>query len=64
MRKLRSYFTDESGQGMVEYILIIGLIVLFIVVTLIAFRKEVSAFIDRVKAWISGANPPSEGAGS
>jgi Flp pilus assembly pilin Flp len=62
-KRWRAFLADDSGQGMVEYILIIGLIVLFIVVTLIAFRKEVSAFIERVTKWISGANPPSEGGG-
>ncbi len=56
---LRRYFLDDSGQGMVEYILIIGLVVLFIVVALVAFKDEVVGFIDKVKGWISGQNPPS-----
>lgn len=53
------YLRDDSGQGMVEYILIIGLVVLFIVVALVAFKDEVIAFIDKVKSWISGADVPS-----
>lgn len=52
------YVRDDSGQGMVEYILIIGLVVLFIVVALVAFKDEVIAFIDKVKAWISGQEVP------
>jgi Flp pilus assembly pilin Flp len=60
MRKQVSrYFTDDSGQGMVEYILIIGLVVLFIVVALVAFKDEVVGFIEKVKNWISGADVPS-----
>jgi len=58
-RKLSRYFRDDSGQGMVEYILIIGLVVLFIVVALVAFKDEVVGFIDKVKSWISGSDVPS-----
>jgi Flp pilus assembly pilin Flp len=45
---------DDSGQGMVEYILIIGLIVLFIIAALILFKDTVLVFIDKVKGWIDG----------
>jgi Flp pilus assembly pilin Flp len=55
---LRRYMSDDSGQGMVEYILIIGLVVLFIIVAMVAFKDEVIAFIDKVKTWISGASVP------
>ncbi len=47
-RRLRSFLLDDSGQGMVEYILIIGLIVLFILVALFVFRNAISAFIAKV----------------
>lgn len=57
-KKLTRFFEDDSGQGMVEYILIIGLIVLFIVVVLIAFRESVIGFINKVKAWIDGQSTP------
>lgn len=55
----RRYTSDESGQGMVEYILIIGLVVLFIIVAMVAFKDEVVTFIEKVKTWISGAEVPS-----
>jgi len=58
-RRISRYLRDDSGQGMVEYILIIGLVVLFIVVALVAFKDEVIAFIDKVKGWISGQDVPS-----
>lgn len=51
-------FTDESGQGMVEYILIIGLIVLFIVVILILFRDKIKEFINKVSGWIGKQSVP------
>lgn len=62
MNRLRQFFSDDSGQGMVEYILIIGLVVLFIVVLMIAFRKEVVRFIKDVTTWIQGAKAPTESA--
>ena len=52
-------FCDDSGQGMVEYILIIGLIVLFIVVVLIIFRDKTNEFIKQVIGWIEGPDGPS-----
>lgn len=41
---------------MVEYILIIGLIVLFILLALYLFRNAISEFIDKVIESISGTN--------
>lgn len=57
-KKFRKFIKDDSGQGMVEYILIIGLVVLFIVVVMIAFRDSVIGFINKVKAWIEGQSTP------
>ncbi len=45
---------DESGQGMVEYILIIGLIVLFILVVLLVFRNAISTMLQKVIAVVKG----------
>jgi Flp pilus assembly pilin Flp len=58
LKSSRRFLADESGQGMVEYILIIGLVVLFIVVIMIAFRDSVIGFINKVKAWIDGQSTP------
>jgi Flp pilus assembly pilin Flp len=57
-KKLSRYLKDDSGQGMVEYILIIGLVVLFIIVALVAFKDEVVGFITKVQNWISGSDVP------
>ena len=54
LKKLRSFFLDESGQGMVEYILIIGLIVLFILVVLLLFRNAISQMLAKVIAVVKG----------
>ena len=58
LKKLRSFFMDESGQGMVEYILIIGLIVLFILVVLLLFRNAISAMLQKVIAVVKGQTGP------
>jgi Flp pilus assembly pilin Flp len=57
-RSLRRFLKDDSGQGMVEYILIIGLIVLFIIVALVVFKDSVVGFITKVRTWIDGQNTP------
>ena len=54
LKKLRSFFMDESGQGMVEYILIIGLIVLFILIVLLVFRNAISTMLQKVISVVKG----------
>lgn len=58
-RSIRKFLGDESGQGMVEYILIIGLVVLFIVVALVLFKDSVVGFINKVIGWVDGSDVPS-----
>lgn len=55
---LRTFLKDDSGQGMVEYILIIGLVVLFIIVALVLFKGSVVNFINKVIGWIDGQSTP------
>lgn len=57
-RSMWKQLKDESGQGMVEYILIIGLIVLFIIAALILFKDTILGFIEKVKGWIEGKDVP------
>ena len=49
----------RRGQGQVEYILLIGLVCLFIVVALIWFRDAVADYTLRVADWIEG-KPPTQ----
>ncbi len=57
-KSVGKYLGDESGQGMVEYILIIGLVVLFIIVVLVIFKDAVVEFIGKVTTWIQGSDVP------
>lgn len=59
VKKFKGFVLDDSGQGMIEYILIIGLIVIVIVVALVAFRKQIEAFIKKVQAYFSAQTVPS-----
>lgn len=57
-KRVSGYLSDDSGQGMVEYILIIGLIVLVIIVALYVFRDAVVNFINKVGSWLDGQSMP------
>jgi len=46
---------DESGQGMVEYGLIIAVVAVLLVVALGAMREEIAAVFDRISDALSGA---------
>ena len=50
LQRMKRFVSDESGQGMVEYILIIGLIVLVIIVALFVFRNAIIGFIQEERA--------------
>ena len=48
----------STGQAMVEYIVLIGLIVLFLLVVLIQFRNSISAFTQSVVSYFESASGP------
>lgn len=52
------------GQAQTEYILLIGLVSIFILMGLIGFRDAVSDFICRVTAFVSGEAADCGGGGS
>ena len=49
----------KSGQGMVEYGLIIGLVAVVLIAVLVAFRGQIAGIFDSLSAGIeSGMAPP------
>ncbi|HVT03479.1 MAG TPA: hypothetical protein VHL58_08930 [Thermoanaerobaculia bacterium] len=58
VKNLKGFVLDDSGQGMIEYILIIGLIVIVIVVALVAFRKQVEKFLTDIGNYFSKQTVP------
>ena len=47
-RQLRS----EVGQGTLEYVLILVMIVIFVIGILIFFRDDLQAFIEQMQEWL------------
>ena len=45
---LKSYWSDESGQGLVEYVLIIALVAIGMTVVLILFRNRIGGVLNTV----------------
>jgi len=54
LNALDEFLADDSGQGTVEYILIIAMIVIAIMVALAIFRNQIKALINKVTSWLSG----------
>ena len=50
----------NRGQAIAEYILLIGLIIIFIIVVLYEFRDSVDIYTNRVIAWIEGQETPPQ----
>ncbi len=59
MTKLQQLFQrlhqDESGQGLVEYILIIALVAVGLVLALTVFRNQIGQTFDNVNSQLSNA---------
>jgi pilus assembly protein Flp/PilA len=57
MRDLfNSFVSDESGQGLTEYVLIIALVAVGLILVLVAFRDQIGAIFDGVNEELEGAN--------
>jgi len=51
----KKFFNDESGQGMVEYALIVALIAVIVIAVVKVFGKQITAlFTDSTKKITSG----------
>nr|WP_091663350.1 Flp family type IVb pilin [Alteribacillus iranensis] len=54
MEKLKGIITEEEGQGMTEYGLILGLIVVGVIGALIFLGDEIAGFFDQIQQALSG----------
>jgi pilus assembly protein Flp/PilA len=59
VNKLKALFTEETGQGMTEYGLVLGLIAVAVVATLVAFRKEIVTIFDDALKTVQGRATPT-----
>lgn len=59
MTKLEQLFKrfaqDESGQGLVEYVLIIALVAVGLILALTVFRNQIGQTFDNVDAQLNAA---------
>jgi pilus assembly protein Flp/PilA len=51
----KSFWADESGQGLTEYALILALVSVGLIVVLILFRDNIGAVFDRIIETLRGA---------
>jgi pilus assembly protein Flp/PilA len=65
VQKLKGLFTEEQGQGMTEYGLVLGLIAVAVVGLLAAFRTEIIAIfteaLETVRARDTATDPTTTG---
>jgi len=52
---LSYYLGNEEGQGMVEYVLIIGLVALFLIATIALFGDAIVAKFTEITTGVTGA---------
>lgn len=53
-------WSDESGQGLTEYALIVGLVSVGLIVILVAFRQELGRVFNAIIDELQGAGPTQE----
>jgi pilus assembly protein Flp/PilA len=55
MKKMRALFTEEEGQGMTEYGLVLGLIAVGVVAVLITMRGSIVELFNDAQAALTSA---------
>ncbi len=54
---VRKFWTDESGQALTEYLLIIALVSIGLILVLIAFHDELGRIFNAIRTELEGSNP-------
>ena len=52
---LKSFWTDESGQGLTEYALIIALVSILLIAVLIVFQGQLQGVFQRISSELAKA---------
>jgi len=58
--KMKALLTEEQGQGMTEYGLVLGVIALGVVAVLVGFRKEIISLFEKAKGALTNADTRTE----
>ena len=56
VKNLRKLWDDESGQGMVEYGLIIAVVAILLIGVLAAFRTQIAALFTGITTGMTATN--------
>ncbi len=64
MDLMKRFWTDESGQGLTEYALVLALISIGLIAVLIVFRDAIGRVFDRIVDVLDGAPDGSYQPGS
>lgn len=62
-RLLRRFWSDESGQGLVEYVLIIALVAIGLIAIMYVFRDAIGNIFNNIAATLKGQPANAYGAG-
>ena len=54
---IRAFVTDDSGQALTEYALILALVSIGLILVLIAFRDELGRIFNAIRAELEGSDP-------
>ena len=52
---LNSFWSDESGQGLVEYVLIIALVAIGLTLVMLVFRNSIGNIFDVISSTLNNA---------
>jgi pilus assembly protein Flp/PilA len=56
MRELwKNFVSDESGQGLVEYVLIIALVAIGLIAVMLVFRNSIGGVFDNISGDLQNA---------
>ena len=50
-----SFIADESGQGLVEYVLIIALVAIGLIASMVIFRDSIGGIFNRIRNTLDAA---------
>ncbi len=55
MQLIKSFWNDESGQGLTEYAVIIGLVSVALILVLVLFRNEIASVFNQARSELQNA---------
>lgn len=57
VKVIKSFWNDESGQGLPEYALLVAAVVVMVIAATALFAEDVQGLFDNIGTYISGNDP-------